>query len=397
MIPDGASENMEVLTSSYVQFLVLALGILLVVSYGYLMDWYHHARQEISPLSVPEGFVPTTHLAVLIPARNEAHAIKKCLDSLIAQDYPSHLWSVLVLDDFSSDDTARIVQDYAPPVRLIRLSDHLDAPVKGGKKAALTLGVELSDAPYLLTTDADCQLPAAWLRSYAWAFEKKNAVFVSGNVVFSPVKNPFHRFQALDLLGMMGLTMAGIAKAKMFLGNGANLGFSRKVFEKTGGYEEHRHLASGDDVFLAQKIGAYYPSQVLYLGNPDLAVQTAPLDEWKDFVRQRVRWGSKTGHYSDKRLLAAAALVFLLSVWLLLASAYGLLFSRRLFVAALLVWGLKGLIDYRYLSALARAFGRPDLLRNFWVSEWYHTVYIAWVGFLANVKKNYLWKDRKLR
>ena len=92
-----------------------------------------------------------------------------------------------------------------------------------------------------------------------------------------------------------------------------------------------------------------------------------------------------------------AALVFFLCLWIILAIPASLWLGTSFLLGALGVWFGKALVDYHYLSNLASVFDRPDLLRSFWLSEWYHTIYIAWVGTLANVQKSYLWKGRKLR
>lgn len=60
-------------------------------------------------------------VSVLIPARNEARTIARCVESLARQDYPR--CEILVLDDHSEDQTAAIVADLArrcPRVRLLR-------------------------------------------------------------------------------------------------------------------------------------------------------------------------------------------------------------------------------------------------------------------------------------
>ncbi|MEM1218339.1 MAG: glycosyltransferase [Bacteroidota bacterium] len=377
---------------------LMFLGGLLLLLYAALMQWYHQTRQLLPTFHLAEDYEPQVPLIILIPARNEETSIEACLRSLQTQHYPSHLWRCIVIDDHSTDQTGHRVLDLQDTrIQLLKLADEGAMELAGGKKQALQLGIDRSTEPFVLTTDADCILPTNWLRSMAYHFECKRAWFVSGNVVFTPDQNGFERFQALDLLGMMGLTMAGIASGMMHLGNGANLGFAREAFLAAGGYTGNADRASGDDVFLAQKIGALAPDRMFYLANPTLAVQTPPVPSWSAFVQQRVRWGNKTGQYSDKRLIAVAALVFFLCLWILLAIPASLWLGSPLFLGALGVWLGKALVDYHYLSSLANAFDRPDLLHSFWLSEWYHTIYIAWVGILANVQQNYRWKGRKLR
>ncbi|MBM3273511.1 MAG: glycosyltransferase [Candidatus Sericytochromatia bacterium] len=50
-------------------------------------------------------------VTIVLPARNEARCLERCLASLTAQDYPRI--QILVVDDQSEDDTPRIIGDAA--------------------------------------------------------------------------------------------------------------------------------------------------------------------------------------------------------------------------------------------------------------------------------------------
>jgi glycosyltransferase involved in cell wall biosynthesis len=50
-------------------------------------------------------------VAVLIPAKDEGERVRVCLESVLAQDYPS--LSVITMDDRSTDDTGRILDEIA--------------------------------------------------------------------------------------------------------------------------------------------------------------------------------------------------------------------------------------------------------------------------------------------
>ena len=53
--------------------------------------------------AAPRGARPRPAVSVIVPARNEAHNIERCLGSLTASDYPD--FEVIVVDDRSEDDT----------------------------------------------------------------------------------------------------------------------------------------------------------------------------------------------------------------------------------------------------------------------------------------------------
>jgi len=50
-------------------------------------------------------------VSVILPARNEENFIRKCLDSLLDQDYEDY--EIIAVDDSSQDSTGSIIEDYA--------------------------------------------------------------------------------------------------------------------------------------------------------------------------------------------------------------------------------------------------------------------------------------------
>jgi len=98
------------------------------------------------------------HITVIIPARDEAANIGRCLRSLLAQDYPADRLKVLVIDDHSADDTAAIVRAIAaghPQVSL--LSSPKLPPRWTGKSHACWIGARAAapESEWLCFLDAD--------------------------------------------------------------------------------------------------------------------------------------------------------------------------------------------------------------------------------------------------
>lgn len=63
-------------------------------------------------------------VSVIIPCRNEEKFIAKCLDSVIANDYPKNRLEILVVDGISEDGTRKIIQEYMQQHSFIRLMDN---------------------------------------------------------------------------------------------------------------------------------------------------------------------------------------------------------------------------------------------------------------------------------
>lgn len=93
-------------------------------------------------------------ISVLIPARNEEKNIRKCLLSLIKQDYKNI--EILVLNDNSTDDTARIAGDIFTAYKNVRLINGRSLPDGWtGKNYACYQLFKESKGKYLFFTDAD--------------------------------------------------------------------------------------------------------------------------------------------------------------------------------------------------------------------------------------------------
>lgn len=93
-------------------------------------------------------------ISILIPARNEEKNIKECLLSLIKQDYDNI--EILVLNDNSTDDTARIVRDVSVTYKNVKLINGRPLPEGWtGKNYACYQLFKESKGKYLFFTDAD--------------------------------------------------------------------------------------------------------------------------------------------------------------------------------------------------------------------------------------------------
>lgn len=93
-------------------------------------------------------------VSILIPARNEAKNIRRCLRSLLKQDYPHT--EILVLNDNSTDDTELIVRKMARKNNKIRIITGKTLP-KGwlGKSYACYQLSKYANGEYFIFTDAD--------------------------------------------------------------------------------------------------------------------------------------------------------------------------------------------------------------------------------------------------
>ncbi len=375
---------------------LLLVTALLLIGYALLMSSYRAGWRQIRPFRVPGDFVPQTRICVVVPARNERYNINDCIKSLLEQDYPAHLRQIIVVDDHSVDDTVEIARGYADRgVQCIRMADLPKPAGKAYKKQALAAGIARAEAELILTTDADCTSGTGLLRTVAARYEAGKPVAIIGPVIFSPVRQSVHIFQALDFASMQGITAAIHQRGWGSMANGANLAFQKTAFDAVGGYEGIDHIASGDDLLLVHKLSKHYPGQVAYLKSKDALVSTPPQPDWGSFLEQRVRWASKSGRYGDSRLTAQLLLVYLVNV-ALLAIVWDAIFGLTPWGAVLIFWTLKVMVEYWATAPVLAYYGLSSKMRYLFFFQPVHVLYIVVTGFLGLIGK-YSWKDRKVK
>lgn len=274
------------------------------------------------------GAQPT--VSVVIAARNEERCIAGCLSDLAGQTYPAVLYEVIVVDDGSTDRTSEIVRDQAGRHRMVRLVSAPDPSVAGlsPKKNALDAGIRRSTGEIILTTDADCRLPATWIEGMVRHFIPDVGVVV-GLSQIDGVREEltfFERLQALDFLALMSAAAGSAYAGFPLAASGQNLGYRRRAFLDVDGFNRIGHRVSGDDVLLLQLIRTQTPWKATFAGTPEVTVSTAGQKSLKGFLEQRKRWASN-GAYQirlNKAFFAYLAAVFTMNILLLILVPYAL-------------------------------------------------------------------------
>lgn len=170
--------------------LFLFIFFLLMVSYAMLISYYHRGWEQLQEYQ-HSGKQPATFLSVVISVRNEENNIKELLESLYGQNYPASLFEVIFIDDHSTDNTWRLLQEAHhsyPSLMVIKLEapDHINYSFK---KLAIEAGIRAARGKLIVTTDADCRFNANWLSTLADFYETKNARFIAAPVLMKDKSN----------------------------------------------------------------------------------------------------------------------------------------------------------------------------------------------------------------
>jgi peptide/nickel transport system permease protein len=374
---------------------LFTVTICLLAAYGVLMALYTRGHWNLRAF-VAKGKTHQTKFSIVIPARNEAANIENCIAGILAQNYPSHLFELIVIDDFSEDETANIVGSIALQynnVRLLRLQDFTkDENIVAYKKRAIEIAIEQANHPWIVTTDADCSFTNNWLASYDAYIQEHNCVMIAAPVSYKNTGSFLSVFQVLDFISLQGITAAAVGSGSHTLCNGANLCYSKEAFESVGKFSGIDHLPSGDDMLLMHKMKKSYPEKIGYLYAQDTVVTTAPSATLDLFIQQRIRWSSKALGYQDKIIFWILLLVYLVNFSLLVYLPVNLIETGNINNWFVFI-GCKTLVELPFMYAAAKFFKQQKLLWWFLFMQPFHILYTVVAGWFGTFG-SYKWKGR---
>lgn len=316
------------------------LLIYVFVLSGWIDTWIH------APL-LPEGNSEPKALSVIIPFRNESLALNKNIENIIAEVNAEQHAELIFVNDHSDDDSVRIIEKFLnDKVRLIHASNY-------GKKNAVREGVEASRYDYVLTLDADIEVPHGWIHEVIGQ-TKSNGDLIILPLEVKPNERSFGFLQAMEFLSLYAVTGATAMSKYPMMCNGAHLLFAKTYYNKN--IDKLRFdISSGDDMFLME--AAERNDRVLYANTGKLIVSMDAEESLMRFVMQRIRWSGKTLHLKSVRTKAFGLLVIALQIafWFLVVLALNWKFAYLFLICFFLI---KSIFDIMLINAASTRTGR---------------------------------------
>ena len=208
-------------------------------------------------------------VSIIIPCRNEEKFIGKCLDSIIAQDYPKDRIEVLVIDGRSTDRTREIVKKYAQKYPFIKV---LDNPRKI-TPTALNIGIKKAKGEIIIRMDAHNVYEESYVSKCVKYLKEYNVDNVGGIWIVLPANDTIvAKSIALALSHPFGVGNAyyriGSKKPK-FVDTVPFGCYKKEIFEKIGLFDEDllrgqdaefnaRLRKNGGKILLVPEIISYY-------------------------------------------------------------------------------------------------------------------------------------------
>lgn len=370
--------------------ILIVTSIILFVLYGSLMLYYFFGWKKI-PSFENNHQLPSTRLSVIIAARNEEGTIGPLLSALNNQSYPKELFEVIVVDDHSTDKTADVVNQFER-IKLVTLNE---PGQKSYKKKAIETGILHATGDLIVTTDADCLPGKNWLSTLASFYQKNESVFIAAPVVFHHQNNVLEIFQVMDFLTLQGITAVSVHSKLFGMSNGANMAYSRKTFYEVGGFSGVDNIASGDDMLLMNKIWKKDKQKIHYLLSPHAIVSTFPMQTWRDFLNQRIRWASKAAYYKNSPITIVMLIVYFFNLLFPILFIAGF-WNNTYWVWLIGLWIAKTIIEWPFVYSVAKFYGKQNLMKYFFLFQPLHVLYTIAAGFLGQFG-TYEWKGRKVK
>lgn len=335
-------------------------------------------------------------VCIIVPARNEERNIRRCLASLTAQTYPHKKFSIIVVDDNSTDNTASRVEEFAltspVPVFLIHATEFVE--VRSPKIRALSHGIQHTPASIIMTTDADCTVPAHWVTSIISHFDDSVGI-VTGMTIFEKTTSGsslFWGMQFLDFISYTSITAGAIGMGRVLISNGSNMAFRRAAFDESGGFEPLLSINTGDDSLLAQSIVRSKKWQARFAFGDDATVTTTPAENISEMFQQRLRWVGQTAYYPPYMLFFMIC-TFVLFVGLMIALPVSLVTGD---VIPWIVVAVKFTVDFIIMTRFTRITQTRHLLKYFIPTAVIHIPMIL-ISTVGGYFFSFRWKERTMK
>lgn len=173
-------------------------------------------------------------VSVVIPTCLRPDLLARCLDAVFAQTLPAAAYEVIVVDDGTSADTARLVYERAPPAG--PAVTVLATRGREGPAVARNRGWRAARAPVIAFTDDDTVPDPAWLERGLQALAPP-AIAAHGRIVV-PTGEPPTDYER----NTKGLEGAGFVTANCFV--------LKRALEQVNGFDERFRRAWREDADL---------------------------------------------------------------------------------------------------------------------------------------------------
>jgi len=377
--------------------LILVIGAAGIIYCGFILYFYFGLR-TLQPVELlTDNQLP--EIGVIVAARNEEKSIEQTVRSLAGQNYPDHLYTIVVVNDRSEDATGEILERLTGEIQnlsVVTITERREGI--SPKKFALLEGVATLDTRFVAATDADCTHPKNWLRTYASVVDDNlgvaTAITVNNKEKYASwFEELWQKMQYIEHNALAFVSAGSISRGRGFTANGNNMLFNKELYENAGHEAMKTHLTSGDDFFLIQS-AERRNYRLEFLINKSVIAHTDPQPTIPELLNQRARWASKAGAGAPTALFfSIMTFIFYLGTFLYPVSVVWGGFNWTVFLIFL---ALKVFPDTLYTYAGHKKMDIPFYPWHYILMLGVHIPFVLYVTF-KGMLGSFTWKGTKYR
>lgn len=193
-----------------------------------------------------EQMLTLPEISIVIPVKDRAGELQRCLTSISLLNYPQEKLQIIVVDDGSSDDSPLVARQFGAVV----------VPSGGtgrGPAAARNVGAAMASGEILAFIDSDCSASQEWLNELLPAFTNPAMAAVGGQVDGMCSASAIDRYESImSSLSLGSHERSGSGGNDTFYLPSCNLLVRRSAFRSAGGFKDSMHV--GEDVDLTWRL-----------------------------------------------------------------------------------------------------------------------------------------------
>lgn len=173
------------------------------------------------------------YFSVIVPVYNRPKEVRDLLESLAAQTDKD--FEVLIVEDGSTVPCKDVVALFKEQIKVTYIFK-----ANEGRSIARNFGIERANGAYFIFFDSDCVIPPEYFATLKNVLKKRYVDCFGGPDAAAPSFNVTQK--AISYAMTSFLTTGGIRGGKVqlekFTPRSFNMGYSREVWSKTGGFRE---------------------------------------------------------------------------------------------------------------------------------------------------------------
>lgn len=263
---------------------ILRMAVYLIGSDAYTLKRAYKSKQQRKTY-----YRPT--VSIIVPAHNEAAVIEHTLEALHKSNYPTKKLQIIVANDGSTDDTAKIVKRFMarrrrsgqPYFQTILMNQK-----NGGKADAMNNAIRrYATGTLVMCLDADSLIDAEGVKNAVQYFRDRSVAALASNVNIIEDGTLLGLAQRFEYLISYQMKKAQTTLNTEYIIGGIGSMFRRRMLQRVNYYDTNTMT---EDIDLTMKIIVQGNRKHRVVYASDCITYTEPVPSFKSLVTQRFRW-----------------------------------------------------------------------------------------------------------